>query len=680
MNFTPLLLTVALTAAPGDNPAGTFDFKKHSIDFQVARSKAASAAKTPDGEQPPFSALLPLLEREQKALADAPNSADATAIRRHLATYFGLYPTEPKARELLASVLADMTPTEAASARLQAVQAIDRAVGNPVTLRADVPKLLTEAEVLLARAEKDMAGANEEQAKKFARRVESVRHVIKNLVPGKTAPAIECRDLAGKPVKLSDYTGKVVVLDVWTTGCIPCRKMIPHQREMVARLKDLPFALVSVSFDAEPKVVTDFLKDTPMPWEHWFNGPDGGMAEAYKISHFPTIYVIDGKGVIRFKEVRDSRLDEAVNALLVEAGVPAAKLKAHTDAAPAPTGREEQLKALRTQYAKQNSDAMQLPRTGTPEQQLKAYEAALPKMRDYAPRALAIANEGSADEIALEALAFIAMTGQDSPEGADAFRQMAERFATASGVSRLLDRPTVQRPAVRPFAERVIAVHPDRATRAKAAVVLANNAIRQTERGDTPAASAAASAEAEAILRRIIEDFAGANLGGRLGTADAWAKSMLPEVVDLAVGKPFPDVTGEGMDGKSVKVSDYRGKVVVFDIWATWCGPCKAMIPHERELVARLKDKPFVLLSVSGDNEKKVLTEFLKTADMPWAHWWGGGDERKLLKALHIQHYPTIFVLDHKGTIRYRGVRGKQMDAAVDALLKEIEAGAKPGS
>jgi hypothetical protein len=60
---------------------------------------------------------------------------------------------------------------------------------------------------------------------------------------------------------------------------------------------------------------------------------------------------------------------------------------------------------------------------------------------------------------------------------------------------------------------------------------------------------------------------------------------------------------------------------------------------------------------------------------MPWTHWWAGGEGRKLLRALHISHYPTIFVLDARGVIRYRGVRGKKMDEAVDALLKELEAG-----
>lgn len=138
----------------------------------------------------------------------------------------------------------------------------------------------------------------------------------------------------------------------------------------------------------------------------------------------------------------------------------------------------------------------------------------------------------------------------------------------------------------------------------------------------------------------------------------------------LVVGAVAPDAEGVNLEGKKMKLSDFRGKVVVVDIWATWCGPCRAMIPHERELVKHLEGKPFVFLSISGDKEKEALTKFLKKTPMPWEHWWNG--QGGMMQTWNIRYFPTIYVLDAKGVIRFKGVRGAAMDKAVETLLAEM--------
>ena len=141
---------------------------------------------------------------------------------------------------------------------------------------------------------------------------------------------------------------------------------------------------------------------------------------------------------------------------------------------------------------------------------------------------------------------------------------------------------------------------------------------------------------------------------------------------DLSIGKPVPEVMSQGLDGKKVKLSDHKGKVVVLDIWATWCGPCRAMIPHEREMTGRLKDKPFVLVSVSVDEEKETLTKFLDKEKMPWTHWWNGS-KGGIIEDWDVAYYPTIYVIDAKGVIRFKDLRGEKLEEAVEKLLKEAE-------
>ena len=97
------------------------------------------------------------------------------------------------------------------------------------------------------------------------------------------------------------------------------------------------------------------------------------------------------------------------------------------------------------------------------------------------------------------------------------------------------------------------------------------------------------------------------------------------------------------------------------------------MYPHERSLVKRLAEKPFALLGVNSD-PKQRLKQVIKKENMTWRSWWDGGDTSgPIASKWNVHGWPTTYVLDHKGVIRYKNVREKQMDEAVDSLLKELE-------
>jgi RNA polymerase sigma factor (sigma-70 family) len=150
------------------------------------------------------------------------------------------------------------------------------------------------------------------------------------------------------------------------------------------------------------------------------------------------------------------------------------------------------------------------------------------------------------------------------------------------------------------------------------------------------------------------------------------ARGRLDEMNNLVVGKPAPAIDGVDVEGKPLKLSDYRGKVVVLVFWGSWCGPCMAQVPHERELVARLKDRPFALLGVDCREERSAALKTMKAKQMTWPSWHDGDSDGPIVASYHVRGYPSVFVLDAKGIIRGKGVHGASLDKLVDDLLKEI--------
>lgn len=184
--------------------------------------------------------------------------------------------------------------------------------------------------------------------------------------------------------------------------------------------------------------------------------------------------------------------------------------------------------------------------------------------------------------------------------------------------------------------------------------------------------------ETEELFERVCGQYA--DIKYEDGTLGGEAESELFELRNLGIGKVAPEIKGRDLDGTPLRLSDYRGKVVVLNFWShEFCGVCRKMYPHERSLVERLRDKPFVLLGINNDSDREEVRAVMERERLDWHAWWDPGDPfGPIATKWNIRSWPTIFVLDHQGVIRYRDVTGERLEEAVDGLLREQEQASKP--
>jgi peroxiredoxin len=138
----------------------------------------------------------------------------------------------------------------------------------------------------------------------------------------------------------------------------------------------------------------------------------------------------------------------------------------------------------------------------------------------------------------------------------------------------------------------------------------------------------------------------------------------------LAVGLPFPDFNEKDIAGKPLSIANYKGKVVLIDFWATWCGPCIAELPNVLNAYKEHHPKGFEIIGISLDKEEDALTSFTKKRAMPWQQFFDGkGWENKLAVQYGIQSIPATFLLDKQGKIAAKDLRGEALDKEVAKLL-----------
>ncbi|HEV8131981.1 MAG TPA: redoxin domain-containing protein [Acidobacteriota bacterium] len=141
------------------------------------------------------------------------------------------------------------------------------------------------------------------------------------------------------------------------------------------------------------------------------------------------------------------------------------------------------------------------------------------------------------------------------------------------------------------------------------------------------------------------------------------ARRALDEFKQVGIGAQAPAFEFNDLNGKQISLSDLKGRWVLLDFWATWCGPCAAELPELKAIHAQFKDnQKFAMIGISLDQDKKELLERLKKDKIGWSQYFDGkGWENRITRLYRVTSIPDSFLIDPDGKIQYKEMPGAEV-------------------
>jgi peroxiredoxin len=520
------------------------------------------------------------------------------------------------------------------------------------------------------------------------------------LAAGSVAPDFLMRDVNDKEVHLADFKGKVVVLDFWATWCGPCTSSFPHTQKLAAK-----YAAQDVV------VLTSGTSDTIAAFKKWIPAnqpkyPDlrfvfdpnerdsptfekRASASLYGVTGIPTQFVIGRDGRVVASIVGNGgETDPRTEGALALAGV-------KVDAATASAGKAALTKAAEDEVKQAAAPARApfLENYGklvagqpVPDLTLQNAEGQAVKLSDLIKGKTAIFSISSgglrADGLALyeslsrkyadQGVVVVDLIGYGARESYDQWRTAnAGKFSFPV----LWDPAGASPRPAKPMEEMTPEEKKDFSTRQRAhmasvaPLLFTGGAMAPVPHayvidaqgrmvGICVGGGPLVSEGIDNLLLRAGVKLAADDMPKKVWTA-AETKPKAPEArIDmLKVGAMAPDFPATDVTGKPVKISDFRGKIVILDFWATWCGPCIASMPHTNEVAAHYKDQGVVVMASCTSDTRAAFDTWVKKnqptyPEMIFSHDpQERADGRASHKLYGVSGIPQQFIIDREGRV-----------------------------
>ena len=527
--------------------------------------------------------------------------------------------------------------------------------------------------------------------------------------------SIPAKTIDGNPFDWNTLKGKVVVIDFWATWCGPCLAALPQLEELQKKYSTQDVSFIGFSIDADRQALAKFLDNRTLAWPVIIDDievdaakiEDSVVAASWEmpsttacgINGIPALVVIgrDGKVVamVHSPQELETELVQATST------TPTKDSSSHNQKTKRLIAADGQLQFITTTTFLQDTDDE--PEEITPSNPYLAPADAdklalfdyLLDMQDkvksirYRDGFAVAVHEAATRLLALEASDRFHVLAVDT-----AFNVLHEQASLGNEqLDEQLNRfmkslATDKRPAIaahvtfHQLEQRVIASDDLPTDKLKPLLNETFHYLSEHDLDDTYLRLASTVVHAinryddEEVRKEQFKRFGKVFSQSESRTLTAYGKkitksAIAPANVSQLVGKPL-DLSGVTDLGGELDWASYRGKVVLVDFWASWCGPCRAQMPKIKAIYEELDRKTFDVVAVNLDRSAEAFEEYSKEHQSPWPNVIGD-DGRALAEQYGITALPTMMVVDGEGKILAVGHSVQALTAAIDNALKSIE-------